>query len=379
MQKRLSVGLSALFLLAACGSPSVAPVPEPTQAPTPEPTPAPTPEPTPAPRPNVMPTKVIPGDLCLASGFDRLVDGRLLVADAHRADAISLYAPDGFASGGSESVPLSFRSAEGPLPETIEDLAAVATRGDLVALVGSFSHSNENNCAIPEHRSKVLVGDASSGEVLWRNRMRMRPCAWNGTGPHCDNSKGGVLASVETCKTALFSSRITTQGDSVCSVLVESEKAVTPGACGGAFEVAAATIVTSRAGNKLWIALRAPLTVAGETILLRLEQPLEELSYMSFDRATYLTLPAGMSIRGLATEGDKILGVADGENAGVLFVFSVRDLNDGEAITPVMTGPKLPPGVQAVAAGMTGPMALFGGQAGPDGCTAPSKVGPSAP
>lgn len=362
----------ALLILMGCGTPSEPPAPEPpTAAPTPETTPEPTPEPVGA----QFTTEPVQGDVCEVTGFDRLTDGRLLVVDANRADSVSLYPAEGLAKGNPEQVPLTFKSMEGPLPETIEDLAAVASRGDSLVLVGSFAHADTEGCPLPANRAKVLVGETGPEGIEWQNRMRMTPCAWNGSGEYCRGEPGGLLASVELCKAALFTSKITTQGDSVCGVLVDAEKATASGSCSAAFRIAAATIVASRAGKKLWVALDAPLTVAGETILLRIEQPLADLSQLSFDRAAFLALPAGFSIRGLATEGDRFIGVADGPDGGILFSFPSRGLKDGEAVTPKLLNPQLPRGSEAVSAGLEGSVVLFGGAREADACAHPPTVG----
>lgn len=372
MSPRVSRSILTLtFLLSACGTPSDAPAPPPPPEPTPEAASEPTPEPTPMPG---LAFEDATGDLCRATGFDRLTDGRVVVTDAGVADSVTVYSAEGIAKGTPTTSKLGFMSNEGPLPERIEDLSAVASRGDKVVLVGSFAHAEEDGCPIPEHRAKILVGEASLGELEWRNRLRMKPCAWNGTGPHCPDGVLPVLDSVDTCKEALFTSKITTSGDSVCETLVKAEAEIKAGTCGPGFAVAAATIVTGRAGNKLWIALRSPLSVAGETILLRLEQPLEALSTLSFDRASYIGLPKGYEIRGLATEGNTILGVADGPEGAIQFSFSTRDLRDGEAVTATRTDLELPNGVQSISSGLSGPVALWGGEAGADGCTTKPRV-----
>ena len=368
MSPRVSRCILALtFLLSACGTPSEAPPPPPPPEPTPEATPEPTPEP-------VLAFENAAGDLCRGTGFDRLTDGRMVVADAGVADSVTVYSAEGVVKGTPTASKLGFLSNEGPLPETIQDLAAVATRGDKVVLIGSFAHDDGEGCPIPEHRAKILVGEANPDELEWKNRLRMKPCAWNGTGPHCPDGVLPVLDSVDSCKEALFTSKITTAGDSVCETLVKAEADIKAGTCGPGFAVAAATIVAGRAGNKLWVALRSPLSVAGETILLRLEQPIEELSTLSFDRASYISLPKEYEIRGLATEGNTILGVADGPEGAIQFSFSARDLRDGEAVTAKRTDLELPNGIQSISSGLSGPVALWGGEAGPDGCTKKPQV-----
>jgi hypothetical protein len=375
----LRVGLFALIplLAVACWTPSVAPPPAaPVVEATPEPTPAPPPEPTPTP---TLATDAVAGDVCAVTGVDRLTDGRMVVTDAGVSDAVTVYSAQGLVQGTTARVPLSFKSMEGPLPETIEDLAAVAARGDDLAIVGSFAHADGEGCPLPEHRAKILVGALQDGVLQWQNRLRVTPCAWNGTGDGCRGRPGGMTGSIEECKAALFTSKITRQGDTVCEVLVSAERAIAAGTCGPGMRVAAATIVPTRDGNKLWIALAAPLSVAGETILLRLEQPLSELSALSFDRASFLALPEGASITGLATDGDEVVGVADSGSGGILFRFGVRELDDGNAITPQVQGPELGPGPQAVAPGLQGPMVLFGGAAGPGRCETAPRVGTATP
>jgi len=369
----------ALLLFMGCGTPTTPVEPTPATTPSaPEPTSEKTAEPTSQPRAAAMSTEPVQGDLCEATGFDRLTDGRLLVVDANRSDSVSLYPASGLAKGPPEQIPLTFKSMEGPLPEQIEDLAAVASRGDALALVGSFAHADGEGCPLPANRAKILVGEAKPEGIEWQHRMRMTPCAWNGSGEYCRGEPGGLLASIELCKDALFTSKITTQGDSVCGVLVEAEKATSEGACSDAFSVAAATIVPGRAGKKLWVALDAPLSAAGETILLRIEQPLAQLDRLSFDRASFLPLPTGFSIRGLATEGDRIIGVADGPDEGIFFSFPVRELKDGEAVTPKRMNPQLPRGSESISAGLEGAVVLFGGSREGDACPHPAAVGVAA-
>jgi len=360
--------IAACLLLAAC--PSAAPEPEPTPAPIPEATPEPTPEPTPAKK--ELATAELPGDVCLAAGLDRLPDGRTVVVDAARSNAVAL-----FATADLESAPtwvdLSFKSMEGPLPETIEDLAAVASRGGEFLVVGSFAHDTGDGCPLPQHRAKLLRGTATDDGIEWQGRVRVTPCLWNGTGEHC-RRPSGLTASVEACKAELFTSKITTSGDSVCGVLVQAEADIAAGTCGPGMAVSAATIVAGRGGKKVWLALRSPLSVAGETILLRLEQPLEQLSRFAFDRASYLELPAGHEVRGMSTEGDAVLVATDGPGGGKVFEVQARDLKDGES-APLTEVAELPAGVQGLGAGLSGAVALFGGTASGDACATKPRSG----
>ena len=369
--------LSASASLLACGG-DPAPAPQPTKATpegapeataaTPEPTPEATPEPTPA-APAVS-TLPIAGDLCAVSGVERLPDGRLLVTDAGISDAVTVFSAEGL---GSESarVRLSFLSNEGPLPETIADLAGVAARAPLLALVGSFAAAGEG-CAMEQDRAKVLVGRAD-GELAWKQRMRLRPCDWNGAG--CDGD--GLLATEESCTGALFTSVLTTQGPFVCRELLAAETARAGGDCGAAFAIGGATIVENRAGNKLWVGLKAPHYKGREAILLRFEEPVEKLSTFAFDRVTYLNLPEGHQIEGLGTDGANILGVTSASDGGDgrVFRFPVSALRDAATVEPEILRPPAPPSATGVLPGGTAVDVVFAGS--PDGgsCAGGPKVG----
>lgn len=241
----------------------------------------------------------------------------VLVADNEvHSEIFAFSAEEGGRLTGQRSVALP--------PGAPRDIEALASVGDSVLVVGSFSRNKR--CEVKRKRQRMMV-------VQWREGRLEATRSVDGAA-----ALNEAARSVSSCLSRLFGSERIPGAREVCAALVGAEKAAQAGTSCDTMDVEGAVAVD---GERVWLGLRRPLS-EGRAILLRLAPPLESFR---FDRVALVDLQ-GRGVRELTREGDRIWGIAgptaDSREPFRLFSFPAAEL--GQQLRPtVRLDPRLLP------------------------------------